>query len=102
MPSLNTENGVSNCGGRVVRTIRGRFCGNATKRRCPLANGIVTESSASADINGPDSSPPAPAAMAARRKRRRFNCADRKLSNEDMGLTYWMLAKSKEFIFNKK
>src|SRR3954452_9575356 len=47
-PSLNTENGVSSCGGRLVSPIIGRFCGYLTSGRSPLSNGSVTVSSAKA------------------------------------------------------
>src|SRR4051794_10063690 len=36
---LKTENGVSSCGGLLVRPIIGRFCGNFTSGRSPLSNG---------------------------------------------------------------
>src|SRR5713226_3784999 len=42
------ENGVSSCGGRLVRPIIGRFCGYFTSGRSPLSKGNVTLSSASA------------------------------------------------------
>src|SRR5450755_2425295 len=42
------ENGVSSCGGRLVRPIIGRFCGYFTSGRSPLSNGSVTVSSANA------------------------------------------------------
>ena len=45
-PSLNTENGVSNCGGRAVIWIIGRFCGYLTIGRSPAPNGRETNSAA--------------------------------------------------------
>jgi hypothetical protein len=42
--SLNTANGVSSCGGRLVRPIIGRFCGYLTIGRSPFSNGRVTVS----------------------------------------------------------
>src|ERR1700676_1728749 len=42
------ENGVSSCGGRLVRPIIGRFCGYFTSGRSPLSKGSVTVSSANA------------------------------------------------------
>src|SRR5665213_578141 len=42
--SLNTENGVSSCGGRAVRPIICRFCGYLTSGRSPLPIGKVTVS----------------------------------------------------------
>src|SRR3984957_16732578 len=42
------ENGVSSCGGRLVRPIIGRFCGYFTSGRSPLSSGRVTVSSANA------------------------------------------------------
>src|SRR3954452_14319786 len=37
--ALKTENGVSSCGGLLVRPIIGRFCGYLTSGRSPLSNG---------------------------------------------------------------
>src|SRR5260370_7070965 len=37
--ALKTENGVSSCGGLLVRLIIGRFCGYLTSGRSPLSNG---------------------------------------------------------------
>src|SRR5690349_9876821 len=37
--ALKTENGVSSCGGLLVRPIIGRFCGYFTSGRSPLSNG---------------------------------------------------------------
>src|SRR6266702_3610362 len=62
-PSLKTENGVSSCGGRLVRPIIGRFCGYFTSGRSPLSMGNVTASSSSA---GNEPKPVASAAMPAR------------------------------------
>src|SRR4030088_1929517 len=47
-PSSNTEKGVSNCGGRLVSPIIGRFCGYFTSGRSPLSNGRGTVSRANA------------------------------------------------------
>jgi hypothetical protein len=58
-PSLKMENGVSSCGGRLVRPIIGRFCGYFTSGRSPLSKGNVTVSSANALAE------PKPAASAA-------------------------------------
>src|ERR1700731_1017340 len=45
---LKTENGVSSCGGRLVRPIIGRFCGYFTTGRPPFSKGNVIVSSARA------------------------------------------------------
>src|ERR1700738_4673420 len=37
--ALKTENGVSSCGGLLVRPIVGRFCGYLTSGRSPFSNG---------------------------------------------------------------
>src|SRR3981081_750899 len=37
--ALKTENGVSSCGGLLVRPIIGRFCGYLTSGRSPFSNG---------------------------------------------------------------
>src|SRR5215813_4700593 len=37
--ALKTENGVSSCGGLLVNTIIGRFCGYLTSGRSPFSNG---------------------------------------------------------------
>src|ERR1700736_2245646 len=39
--ALKTENGVSSCGGLLVRPIIGRFCGYLTSGRSPFSNGRV-------------------------------------------------------------
>jgi hypothetical protein len=36
---LKTENGVSSCGGLLVKPIIGRFCGYLTSGRFPFSNG---------------------------------------------------------------
>jgi hypothetical protein len=36
---MNTDNGVSSRGGRVVSVMSGRFRGNRTRGRSPLPNG---------------------------------------------------------------
>jgi hypothetical protein len=69
-PSLKTENGVSSCGGRLVRPIIGRFCGYLTSGRSPLSIGSVTVSSANA-LAGPN--PVASAVSAARFIRSRLS-----------------------------
>jgi hypothetical protein len=46
--SLNTENGVSNWGGLVVITIKGRFSGKATSGRLPRSKGRVALDAGSA------------------------------------------------------
>src|SRR5262249_40880024 len=61
--SLNTPNGVSSCGGRLVKPIIGRFCGYLTSGRSPLPNGKVTVPSANALVV--PSPVPSPAANAA-------------------------------------
>src|ERR1700684_726594 len=40
--ALKTENGVSSCGGLLVRPIIGRFCGYLTSGRSPFSNGSAT------------------------------------------------------------
>lgn len=73
-PSLNTLNGVSSCGGRLVRRISGRFWGNATSSRVPLSNGKSTVLAlvlASASNAMPPSAACAPSAAAPRSKVRR-------------------------------
>src|SRR5215208_1718665 len=61
--ALKTENGVSSCGGLLVRPIIGRFCGYLTSGRSPLSNGSDT---VAANARKEEEAIPAPsAAMAA-------------------------------------
>src|SRR5258708_39889104 len=60
---LKAENGVSSCGGLLVRPIIGRFCGYLTSGRSPFSNGSAT---AAANARKEGAAIPAPsAAMAA-------------------------------------
>src|SRR5262249_7347458 len=86
MPSLKTEKGVSNCGGRIVRRMSGRFCGNATNLRAPFAKGIVISSSA-ARRRG-TKKPVAPAIAVNRKKRRRLKDSLRASRRNDMRKIY--------------
>src|SRR6266576_2175777 len=58
------ENGVSSCGGRLVRPIIGRFCGYFTSGRSPLSKGSVTMLRANA-LDEPKPDVPKPVASAA-------------------------------------
>src|SRR6202021_127804 len=60
--ALKTENGVSSCGGLLVRPIIGRFCGYLTSGRSPFSNGsaaVAANARKEGDVN------PAPSAARA-------------------------------------